>query len=251
MTIKLARNIWTATTTSIIIAGAVSSVGCKVNPTDPSMENTAAGRACTSPEALICDGDDNDNQSAVVGGRGGYWYTFSDNLGTEVWPLQGAKGGTFEMSPGGAENSPYAARFKGQVVSAGPGEYPSAGMGVNMVDPKGGYDASAYRGISFWAKAGPGSVTEVRLKVPDDLTDPDGGKCSECFNDFGMTLHLTTEWQKYVIPFNKMTQMPGWGKPRGFSVNTSAIYGIQFQIQDSSKPFDMWVDQIRFTGCVD
>ena len=249
MTTKLARKTWTALTTTSLIFGAASSVGCKVNPTDPSLENTSAGKACESPEALIDDGEDNDNQSAVVGNRGGYWYTFSDNLGTEVWPLQGAKGGTFEMSPGGAENTPYAARFKGVVTTAGPGEYPSAGMGVNMVDPKGPYDASQYKGISFWAKAGPGSVKNVRLKVPDSLTDPDGGKCSECFNDFGMDLTLTNEWQKYIIPFNKLTQLPGWGKPRGFGVNESEIYGLQFQVQEQGKPFDIWIDQIRFTGC--
>lgn len=240
---------WTAITTLTLIAAAASSVGCKVNPTDPSLENSSAGHACASPDAVICDGDDNNNQSAVVGGRGGYWYTFSDMLGTEVWPLQGAKGGTFEMSPGGAENSPYAARFKGKVaVSDQPVQ---AGMGVNFVDPKGAYDASQYSGISFWAKAAPGSVTAVRLKVPDSLTDPDAGKCSECFNDFGMDLMLSNEWQKYIIPFNKLTQMPGWGKPRGFSVNSSEIFGLQFQVNVQDKPFDIWVDQIRFTGCAE
>lgn len=241
------RSTWTAITTLTLIAGAASSVGCKVNPTDPALETSSAGRACNSPEALICDADDNNNQSAVVGGRGGYWYTYSDMLGTEVWPLQGAKGGTFEMSPGGAENSPYAARIKGKVaVSDQPVQ---AGAGVNFVDPKGAYDASQYGGISFWAKAGPGSVTKVRLKIPDSLTDPDAGKCSECFNDFGMDLMLSNEWEKYIIPFKKLTQLPGWGKPRGFSVNTSELYGIQFQVNEQDKPFDIWIDQLRFTGC--
>jgi len=247
MTTKLDQKSWPAITTLILLAGAVSTVGCKVNPTDPSLENSSAGHACTSPDAVICDGDDNDNQSAVVGGRGGYWYTFSDMLGTEVWPLQGAKGGTFEMSPGGAENSPYAARFKGMVAVAD--QYPQAGLGVNFLDPKGGYDASAYKGISFWAKVGPGSVNKVRLKVPDSLTDPDGGKCSECFNDFGMDLSFTTEWQKYIIPFNKLTQLPGWGKPRGFNVNRAELFGIQLQVNEQGKPFDIWIDQLRFTGC--
>jgi endoglucanase len=249
MTTQLDRKFWPAITTLSLIAGGALSVGCKVNPTNPSMENSSAGRACKSPEALICDSDDNDNQSAVAGGRGGYWYTFSDMLGTEVWPLQGAKGGTFEMTPGGAENSPYAAHFKGQVVAS---DQPTqAGMGVNFVDPKGAYDASQYGGISFWAKAGPGSVTSIRLKVPDSLTDPDAGNCSECFNDFGMDLMLSNEWQKYIIPFNKLTQLPGWGKPRGFSVNTSEIFGLQFQVNVAGKPFDIWVDQIRFTGCAE
>lgn len=243
----MARNL---TTLSAVALGASLLLGCKVNPTDPKVANSPAGTECKAPEALICDGDDNNNQTAVIANRGGYWYTFSDMFGTEVWPLQGAKGGTFEMSPGGAENSPYAARFKGTVVAQpSADQYTQAGMGLNFVDPKGPYDASQYGGISFWAKAAPGSVTDVRLKIPDNNTDPDGGVCSECFNDFGMDLKLTNEWQHYVIRFKDLKQEVGWGSPKKFGVDSSSIYGIQFQTKIAEQPFDIWVDQIRFTGC--
>lgn len=243
----IARNL---TTLSAIALGASLFAGCKVDPANPKLANSSAGAACKAPEALICDGDDNNNQTAVIANRGGYWYTFSDMVGTEVWPMAGAKGGTFEMSPGGAENSPYAARFKG-MVAAQPSadQYTQAGMGLNFVDPKGPYDASQYGGISFWAKAAPGSVTDVRLKIPDSNTDPDGGVCSECFNDFGMDLKLTNEWQHYIVRFKDLAQLPGWGSPRKFGVDSSRIFGIQFQTNIPEKPFDIWVDQIRFTGC--
>jgi endoglucanase len=227
--------------------GAFLVLGCRVNPGDPKLANSAGGSECKSPEAMLDDGDDNNNQTLVIGNRGGYWYTFSDMDGTEVWPTAGAKGGTFEMSPGGAENTPYAARFKGKVSTA---ESPTqAGMGMNFVDPKGGYDASKYGGISFWAKAGPGSVTNIRIKIPDNNTDPDGGVCSECFNDFGMDINLTREWKHYIVRFKDLSQLPGWGMPKKFSVDKSRLYGIQFQVNEKGKNFDIWVDQIRFTGC--
>ncbi len=226
---------------------AVALPGCKVNPTDPSLANSSAGTACTTPEAVISDNDDNDNQTNVIGGRGGYWYTFSDMEGTEVWPIQGAKGGTFEMTPGGAENSPYAARFKGKVAPTEGNT--QAGMGLNFLDPEGPYDASAYGGISFWAKAGAGSATNVRVKISDINTAPDGGVCSECFNDFGMNISVGSEWQQYILRWGDLSQLPGWGKPRKMGITKSQLYAIQFQVNDKGANFDIWVDQIRFTGC--
>ena len=71
-------------------------------------------------------------------------------------------------------------------------------MGMNFIDPKGQYDASKYAGIPFWAKKGPDSTGKVRLKVPDVNTDPDGGVCTECFNDFGADIVLTNDWKLYA-----------------------------------------------------
>lgn len=243
---NLARIIRTSKAPLALMIGA-SLFGCKPQPTHPKNENTSWGRECAKPEALIDDGDDGDNQTLVVGFRGGYWYTFAEGEDTSVWPVAGAKGGTFEMSPGGAEGTPFGARFKGQ-VGLGDG-IKLAGMGMNFLDPKGPYDASEYSGISFWAKAGPGSTKNIRLKVPDIKTDPDGKKCSECFNDFGMNLTLTEEWKHYRISFKQLKQLPGWGSPKAFSIDASTLFGIQIQVDDKGKPFDIWMDQLRFTGC--
>ena len=226
----------------------LAAIGCAglAAPTSEKVRNTKEGKACPTPAAVIDDGEDGQNQSTVVDGRGGYWYTFVDEAGSTVWPTAGAQGGTFEMSPGGAEGSAYAAHMKGQI---GTGSVVFVGMGVNFVDPKGGYDASKYGGISFWAKKGPGSTNKTRLKIPDAYTDPDGGNCSECFNDMGMDLTLTDEWQLFTVPFKSLKQMPGWGRPRRMKVDETTMYSIQFQVNDPGQPYDIWVDQIRFTGC--
>jgi endoglucanase len=121
-------------------------------------------------------------------------------------------------------------------------------MGLNFLDPKGQYDASAYKGISFWGKKAAGTGN-IRLKVPDKNTDPDGKVCSECFNDFGADITLGDNWEQYFFPFSRMKQMKGWGNPRVSSVDPTTLYGIQFQANEKNTPFDVWIDDVQFTGC--
>jgi endoglucanase len=231
---------------AVVAAGAVFAAGCAVNPKDPNLANTAEGKICAAPEGLIDDGEDSNNATAFVSGRGGYWYTFVDDAGSTVWPTAGAQGGTFEMSPGGAEGTKFAAMFKGKI---GAGAVLFSGMGMNFLDPKGPYDASQYGGISFWAKKGANSTGNVRLKIPDNNTDPDGGVCSECFNDFGIDLKLSTEWQRFIVPWKAMKQMKGWGRPRKVAIDNASVYGIQFQVNEAGADYEIYVDEIRFTGC--
>src|SRR5262249_40387743 len=139
-----------------------------------------------------------------------------------------------------------AAHMTGKV---GTGQVVYAGMGFNFVDPKGAYDARAYRGISFWAKAGAGSATKVRLKVPDASTDPDGKVCSECFNDFGSDIELSTTGTKYTPPFSARAQRRGWGAPPPPAIDRAKLYGVQWQVNTPGASFDVWVDDVAFTGC--
>jgi endoglucanase len=173
-------------------------------------------------------------------------YTFVDKEGSTVTPASGESGGIFEVTPGGANGTKNALRMTGQIGNA---EIVYAGVGLNLTEPKGQYDASKFGGIAFWAKRGPGSTGKVRLKIPDTNTDPDGGVCSECFNDFGVDLNLGDEWAFYTIPFDKMKQMKGWGAPKKGAIEPGTIYGIQFQVNDPGKTYDIWIDEIQFTGC--
>jgi len=242
----------TISTDALVIGLAISALvlgsGCrkKINVTSEDTKNSPEGKACPATEGMISDGEANNNQVNTIKGRGGYWYTFVDTNGSTITPTAGSQGGTFAMSPGGANGTKYAAHMSGQV---GGGDTVYAGMAFNFVDPKGTYDATAYKGISFWAKIGPGSTPNVRLKVPDTNTDPEGKVCKECFNDFGMDLHLTEQWTQYVVPYMAMTQLKGWGSPHTPGVDSSQIYGVQWQVNDKGAPYDVWVDEIQFTGC--
>ncbi len=192
----------------------------------------------------VDDAEDNNNQVQVQSGRKGFWYTFVDKAGTAISPPAGTK---FLMSPGGARDSKYAARMIGKVSSAGDPLF--AGMGFSFTDPKGPYDASAYTGVSFYGKVGAGSTKAVRLKVPDIDTDPSGKRCTECFNDFGADLTLTEQWKKYTVPFATMKQMEGWGSPAPPAVDKSKLFGLQWQVVAQGVSYDVWIDDVQFTGC--
>jgi len=241
----LSTNVWIC---GFGLSALVLGSGCvkRVDPTSADTKNSPEGKACPANVGIISDGESNSNQINTIKGRGGYWYTFVDPNGSTITPTAGSQGGTFAMSPGGANGSKYAAHMTGQVGGA---DTVYAGMALNFVDPKGTYDGTAYKGISFWAKIGPGSTPNVRLKIPDTNTDPDGKVCKECFNDFGADLKLTGEWKQFVFPYASLKQLKGWGSPHTAGIDSSQMYGIQFQVNDKGAPYDVWVDDIEFTGC--
>ena len=208
--------------------------------------DTVDSSPCPRDVALIANGE-NENRTSFLEGRGGYWYTYADDQGTQVIPETAANGGTFVMTPIGAQGTAYAARMSGTLGRA---PIVFAGMGFGFVDPLGPYDARKYKGISFWAKTGaPRGIRKVRLNLPDRNTEPSGNVCTECFNDFGAYLELTDQWTRYVVPFASMKQQSGWGNPRPAALATDALYGVRFQVDNVAKRFEIWVDEIEFTGC--
>ena len=108
---------------------------------------------------------------------------------------------------------------------------------------------NGYWYTAFWARKGGGSVGKVRLKVPDGSTTQEGGKCRECFNDFGADLNLSEALTHYVFPFKKMRQEPDWGSPRPRFIDKSKLYGMQWQVNTPGATFDIWIDDVEFVGC--
>ena len=106
------------------------------------------------PDGLIDDMEDNNNQIAIVGERGGYWYTYVDKEGSTVWPVPGDSGGTFTMVENG-HDSKFAAEMKGKLAGK---SIVYAAMGLNFMDPKEPFNASAYEGITFFAKRAPNTI---------------------------------------------------------------------------------------------
>jgi len=225
------------------LSGALFGTGCITAAGKGASSSKGGALKTCGPEAVIDDFEDNNNQVTVIDGRGGYMYTFADKAGTTVWPESGDNGGTFTPSPGGHNGSKFAANFKGTLGTA---EVVFGAMGINFQDPKGLYDASKYAGITFWAKRGSDSVAKVRVKVPDKNTDPEGGVCSECYNDFGVTLNLTEQWTRYTLPFKDLKQEPGWGQPHKPHIDPSTLTAIQFQASTQGASYDIWIDDISF-----
>ncbi|MEE9384365.1 MAG: hypothetical protein V3V08_13255 [Nannocystaceae bacterium] len=222
--------------------GATPLAGC--TPTGASTHADGAGGAQNfvpcGPDASILDAENNKDQVSLKGGRSGWLYSFVDETGTTITP------GTdnFTLSPGGANGSAFAARFNGK-LSAASEVYAGFGFGFKEKEDE-SYDASKYAGVSFFAKAAPGSTTRIRVKVPDINTDPHGKVCGECYNDFGIELDLTQEWTQYVVPFAETRQEEGWGAPRTAAIDPSKLFGIQFMVATGGVDFDIWIDDVAF-----
>lgn len=182
---------------------------------------------------IIEDGEDGDNRILERDGRGGYWFTFVDSEGTKIEPA-----GQFSMGAPGRD-SKHAARMRGKMTSTGKSIY--AGMGFQLADPAGAYDASPYTGVTFWAK-GPG---RVRFEMPDVNTAPGGGRCRDCYNDVGIVIALEPEWRKYTIPFEWLAQRPGWGDPAP-ELTVEQVYAMEWEFNGAGREFDISIDDIAF-----
>lgn len=216
---------------------------------NPGTGGTAAGDAGGPALDVIDDMEGATGSILTKEGRVGAWYTYNDaTAGATETP-----GVPFLPSvitpPRGA--STYAARMQGAGFTTW-----GAGMGMNFNDPgdgaggsaKGTYDASAFAGITFWAKIGAGSTGAVRVNVSTKETDPAGGTCSpaaKCSDHFGKSVNLTSDWTEYVIKFADLAQL-GWGQPVA-KFNAAAVYACQFQVAKGTT-FDVWIDDVAFVA---
>jgi hypothetical protein len=199
-----------------------------------------AGNLAACPSGLIEDFEDGDAQILEREGRSGTWYPEADDEGTTIAP-----DGEFEPVDGGADGSKRAAHLRGKTAD---GKNVWAGIGVNFANPKRPYDASKYSGIAFRARRGKAATPVVIVRVPDAQSDPEGGQCKECWNDFGARLELSTEWKTFVLPFDQLEQESGWGEQKP-ELAVSKLFGLKFQVKAPSTAYDIWVDDIHFVGC--
>lgn len=225
----------------LLAAAATLGGGCAPFGTRAQSDRPPSYKEC-GPDGLIDDFEDNNNQINVTDDRGGYWYTYADKLGSTVWPEQGDNGGTFTVVEGG-NGSKYAVNMKGKLAAS---SIVYAAMGLNFRDPKEGFDASKYAGITFFARRGAASTGKLFVKLPDGNTDPDGAVCSACYNDFGTELTVGEKWTRFVLPFRDLKQEGAWGSPRRPHVDPSKLYAIHWEAKSSGADFDFWVDDIAF-----
>lgn len=217
---------------------AVLQVGCITTPASETGWSFKARHAIPvecGENALIEDGEDGDNQVLKREGRGGYWYTFIDAYGSKLSPQP------FKFESPGRNGSKYAAHMSGKLAPSAPDVYPYAGIAFSIANPKGPYDASRYKGISFWAK-GPG---KVRFEIPDGYTSPDGGWCTDCYNDFNLEIGLTSHWERYTVMFDWMAQRPNWGDRRP-AIATDQLYAVEWEYSSPDRTFDVWIDDVSF-----
>ncbi|KYF77722.1 hypothetical protein BE11_21700 [Sorangium cellulosum] len=178
-----------------------------------------------------------------VNPRKGYWYT-----GNDMYGKQHPAPGDFYMSepelPRG--DSTWAVNVDADDGFLSWGAL--FGFRLNGVEPatEGVYDASGFRGISFWAYAESGSYKRMIVDVADMQTWVDGGICGTnglCEDHFRTVVALTPCWKYYEIPFADLTQT-GWGELFE-AVDTTKLWAIQFRF-DAKQQFNVWVDDVAF-----
>jgi hypothetical protein len=200
---------------------------------------------------LIDDMEDNEPHVLPTRGRNGRWNTYNDGTSEGVQlPPADFTTMTDVRSDAPHESSDYAAYTSGEGFSGF-----GAVLNVTMrswpdYEETPPYDATAYSGLSFWAKVGANKSTTIRVRLVTTDTDPRGGECSPsgdvseiCFDHFLTQLTLSTGWQRYDVFFDDFGQT-ATGKP--FSApNLGGLYTIEF-VASGSGPFEFWIDDLSF-----
>jgi hypothetical protein len=194
--------------------------------------------------------------------RGGGFYMYNDGTGMQTPPVgklpdarrEARCKSTFALCMKGSGFTDWGAGMGtdlGRVAPLDAGMVVDAGMiadgGMPMKTP---YDASEYKGISFWAKSNAMPIL-LRVNFKDKNTAPEGGVCdasaesgaTACNDDWGKNINLTTSWAPYTILFSEIKQS-GWGAAyKAFDIENA--YAMQFQV-NKGIDFDVCIDDLAF-----
>lgn len=145
--------------------------------------------------------------------------------------------------------STYALRTRG-----GPFTGWGASLGVQLSPP---VDASAWDGISFWARRAPEHRGVVRLEAVDARTSgaPSGPEqqiyCNpnhtedtlrEACDKFGTFINVPVDWQLFTVPWAELLQ-GGWGV-RAPRLAREDLRALAFQAARGT--WDLWFDDVGF-----
>ncbi|HKO49295.1 MAG TPA: hypothetical protein VJV79_16290 [Polyangiaceae bacterium] len=199
---------------------------------------SAAGKCLADvvipPADVIDDFEDGDLLLPVnpaLGGRVGNWYAYGDGTGVSSFDVSAIKRGASSV------NGLYT-KGKG-FMSWG------SGVGVDLshsADSKATYDASAYTGITFWARAE--SATKMTVALPDVDTDPAGKLCATCDHHYNKLVEIGTEWQRYTVAFSELileagtVPMPAAFKPSGL-VSVRIVFA-------PNQSYEIYLDDLAF-----
>jgi hypothetical protein len=218
----------------------------------PSVAALAVGCGDPAPGALDYLDDMEDGDARILGrdGRVGQWYTYHDATAGTLDPQQGTTPVMETIAGQRCGTSAKAMRVTGSGFSDfGAGFGFAFRYGASMEQP---YDASRFRGLTFWGRVGETSIGTVRVSIGDKWSRPDGGVCTTtpssganaCYDTFGAPFTLTTTWQRFSIDFGQLQQQ-AFGLPRP-ALDTSEVMTLEIAIPAASPVFDIWIDDVAF-----
>ena len=206
----------------------------------------AAG-AAGSPTCGVTIDDMEDGTGHICRGanRDGVWYAFNDGDGTQ-WPAPTTPGIPIETSvvPGGRGQSQRAVHTYGSANQW-------AGIGLDLAFDGTSYDvydASAYDGITFWARGD--SCIDARIGTVPTTSTQWGGTCTldtppvgeGCVPHFSYIM-LSDDWMQYWVPFDRLSDALEGDQTR-VEFGPSELTNVQFRVGGGA--FDFWIDDIAF-----
>jgi hypothetical protein len=212
---------------------------------------------CATPDPGTLDyiDDMEDGNPNILGrdGRVSQWYTYNDGTVGVQQPVPNVAP-PMESIPGSrCSFSTEAMRVTGSGFTNW-----GSGFGFDFKTAFGDngyaastYDGTAYRGITFWARVGDPSIATIWFGVGDQWSIPSGGNCDEtitngptaCYDVFGTTVELTTEWKRYAFQWGQLGQR-AFGLPRP-ELDVAHLFNAHFDVAPSPV-FDVWIDDIAF-----
>ncbi|HYQ43293.1 MAG TPA: carbohydrate binding domain-containing protein [Polyangiaceae bacterium] len=180
---------------------------------------------------VIDDFEDGDSllPKPARGGRVGNWYTYGDGTGIVSMAVVAIERG--------------ASSVKGLRTTGKDFNNWGSGVGVdlNNTGSKAAYDASAFSGITFWARAA--SSTAFTVAFPDTDTDAAGGICTICAHDYYKTFTASTEWQRFTVKFSDLSLEPGGAPAPVPAFKPSGLMSVLFRLS-AGVTYEMEIDDI-------
>jgi len=204
----------------------------------PDMPLRGPGEFASAPaDTMIDDFEDANLSLAQVGGRTGAWM---GSLGPTPAP-----GSTVDLDP----SSECVARGtrSAHLTSMATATYAASWTAVMMAQTPApqSFDASSYRGFSFWIARGDRAVPpfETPIGVTTEDTAPAFGICESCNDYYAIKtrIPLTTTWTRWFVPFSDLRQY-GFGRPL-VPLRRDKLVSI---IIWPEPQFDIWIDDLRF-----
>lgn len=185
-------------------------------------------------EPMIDDFEDGDTRMPAVDKRAGYWIVFNDGTGKQE-PRSGSVFPAHRI-PGGRGNSRFGLHSTG-------GRFTKWGAVLAAeLNPRRCYDASAYAGLTFWAKGR--ATLRISAKMTQVVSEEFGGSCvRDCFDGHGAFRTLTRDWQKFEVRWEELAQR-GFGTQVEF--DPRSLYSVEVQMPQGQPPFDVWIDDVAF-----
>src|SRR6478736_5981884 len=185
------------------------------------------------PNDIIDDFEDGDISTLpALGGRVGNWYAYGDGTGS----------GLAEALVVNRGASKQALHAKGMNFSKwGSG----VGTDINHSSDKLPYDASAYVGVTFWARSATGTAA-LNVALPDIDTDAltKGKTCTTCDHHYFKAVTATTAWQRFTIMFADLSLESG-DAPEPTAFKPGAMSSVQFRFAPGTA-YDVYIDDLAF-----